>query len=85
MAEHGIIVWLVIGALAGWLSGKIVDGSGFGLLMDIFVGIVGAVIGGYISGFLGMATGGGFIGSVIVAVVGAIILLFILRMFKRVE
>jgi uncharacterized membrane protein YeaQ/YmgE (transglycosylase-associated protein family) len=81
--EHGIIAWLVIGAIAGWLSGKIVDGSGFGLLIDIIVGIVGAVIGGYLAGVLGIAIGGGLISSIIVAVIGAVILLFVLRLFKR--
>jgi uncharacterized membrane protein YeaQ/YmgE (transglycosylase-associated protein family) len=47
--QHGIIAWLVIGAVAGWLAGKIVEGSGFGLIIDIVVGIVGAVIGGYVT------------------------------------
>jgi uncharacterized membrane protein YeaQ/YmgE (transglycosylase-associated protein family) len=81
--EHGIIAWLIIGAIAGWLSGKIVDGSGFGLIVDILVGIVGAVIGGYLAGALGIAVGGGMISSIIVAVIGAVILLFVLRLFKR--
>lgn len=81
--EHGLIAWLVIGAVAGWLSGKIVDGSGFGLLVDIVVGIVGAVIGGYLAGALGIAVGGGLISSIIVAVIGAVILLAIIRLFKR--
>jgi uncharacterized membrane protein YeaQ/YmgE (transglycosylase-associated protein family) len=81
--EHGIIAWLVIGAVAGWLSGKIVDGSGFGLAIDIIVGIVGAVIGGYLAGVLGIAVGGGLLSSIVVAVIGAIILLVVLRLFKR--
>jgi uncharacterized membrane protein YeaQ/YmgE (transglycosylase-associated protein family) len=83
MEGHGIIAWLVIGAVAGWLSGKIVEGSGFGLVVDIVVGIVGAVIGGYIAGALGIVVGSGLIGSIIVAVIGAVILLFVLRLFKR--
>ena len=46
--EYGIIAWLVIGAIAGWLAGQVVKGGGFGLLVDIIVGIVGAVIGGFL-------------------------------------
>jgi uncharacterized membrane protein YeaQ/YmgE (transglycosylase-associated protein family) len=81
--EHGIIAWLVIGAVAGWLAGKVVEGSGFGLIVDIIVGIVGAFIGGWLAGALGISIGGGFIGSIIVAVIGAVILLFVLRFIKR--
>jgi uncharacterized membrane protein YeaQ/YmgE (transglycosylase-associated protein family) len=81
---QGIIVWLVIGAVAGWLAGKIVEGTGFGLIVDIIVGIVGAFIGGWLAGVLGIDIGGGLISSIIVAVVGAVILLVVLRLIKRV-
>ena len=81
--QHGIIAWLVIGALAGWLAGKIVEGAGFGLIIDIVVGIVGAVIGGYLAGVLHLEIGGGLISSIIVAVIGAVILLFAIRLIKR--
>jgi uncharacterized membrane protein YeaQ/YmgE (transglycosylase-associated protein family) len=81
--EHGIIAWLVIGAVAGWLAGKVVEGSGFGLLVDIVVGIVGAFIGGWLAGVLGLNIGGGLISSIIVAAIGAAILLFVLRLIKR--
>jgi uncharacterized membrane protein YeaQ/YmgE (transglycosylase-associated protein family) len=81
--QHGIIAWLVIGAVAGWLAGKIVEGSGFGLIIDIVVGIVGAVIGGYVAGALHLEIGGGLISSIIVAVIGAVILLFAVRLIKR--
>jgi uncharacterized membrane protein YeaQ/YmgE (transglycosylase-associated protein family) len=47
--EHGIIAWIIIGAIAGWLAGKIVDGTGFGPIMDIVVGVIGAFIGGYLA------------------------------------
>jgi uncharacterized membrane protein YeaQ/YmgE (transglycosylase-associated protein family) len=80
---HGLIMWLIIGAIAGWLAGLLVKGGGFGLIVDIIVGIVGAVIGGWLAGILGISIGSGFIGSVIVAVVGAVILLFVIRLFKR--
>ena len=80
---QAIIVWLIIGAVAGWLAGKIVEGTGFGLIVDIIVGIVGALIGGWLAGVLGVDIGGGLIGSIIVAVVGAVVLLFVLRLIKR--
>jgi uncharacterized membrane protein YeaQ/YmgE (transglycosylase-associated protein family) len=81
--EHGIIAWLIIGAIAGWLAGKIVEGSGFGLIVDIIVGIIGAFIGGWLAGALGIGIGGGLISSIIVAIIGAVILLVVLRLIKR--
>ena len=82
--EHGIIAWLLIGAIAGFLAGKIVEGSGFGLVVDIIVGIVGAVIGGYLVGAMGYAADGGLIASIFVAFIGAVVLLLVLRLIKRV-
>ena len=83
MDAHGIIVWLIIGAIAGWLAGTILKGGGFGLIGDIIVGIIGAFIGGWLAGVLGIGIGGGLIASIITATAGAIILLLILRLFKR--
>jgi uncharacterized membrane protein YeaQ/YmgE (transglycosylase-associated protein family) len=83
MDAHGIIIWLIIGAVAGWLAGTLMKGGGFGLIGDIIVGIIGAFIGGWLAGALGIATGGGIIVSIITATVGAIILILILRLFKR--
>jgi uncharacterized membrane protein YeaQ/YmgE (transglycosylase-associated protein family) len=79
----GLIVWLIVGAIAGWLAGVVVKGGGFGVLIDIIVGIVGAFIGGWLAGVLGIHIGSGIVGSIITATVGAIILLFILRLIKR--
>lgn len=77
------ILWfLLIGLIAGWLAGQIVKGSGFGLVGDIVVGIVGALIGGWLAGQFGIATYG-LLGEIIMAVIGAVILLFILRLFHR--
>jgi uncharacterized membrane protein YeaQ/YmgE (transglycosylase-associated protein family) len=81
--EHGIIAWLIIGAIAGWLAGVLVKGGGFGLIVDIIVGIVGAFIGGWLAGVLGIHIGGGWISSIITAVIGAVILLFVIRLFRR--
>ncbi|CEJ96154.1 Transglycosylase-associated protein [Caballeronia glathei] len=81
--QHGIVAWLIIGAVAGWLAGLLVKGGGFGLLVDVLVGIVGAVIGGWLFGVLGISLGGGWIGSVITAVIGAVVLLLVLRLIRR--
>lgn len=82
MDVHGLIVWLIIGAIAGWLAGVLVKGGGFGLLIDIVVGIVGAVIGGWLAGLLGIGFSG-ILGSIVIAVIGAVVLLFAIRLFHR--
>jgi uncharacterized membrane protein YeaQ/YmgE (transglycosylase-associated protein family) len=78
-----IIVWLIVGAIAGWLAGMVVKGGGFGLIGDIIVGIVGAVIAGYLLPAIGLYLGGGIIGAIIDAFIGAVILLLIIRLIKR--
>lgn len=82
MDPVGIIIWLVLGALAGFLAGKIVN-SGGSLLTNIVVGIIGAFIGGVIFSALGVSAGGGLIGSIITAVCGAVVLLLLLGMFTK--
>jgi uncharacterized membrane protein YeaQ/YmgE (transglycosylase-associated protein family) len=81
---HGILAWIVIGVVAGWLTGKIMKGSGFGFLMDMVVGLVGALVGGWISGMLGFGTASqhGLIGSIVIAVIGAVVLTAILRLIS---
>jgi uncharacterized membrane protein YeaQ/YmgE (transglycosylase-associated protein family) len=74
--------FLLIGAVSGWLAGLIWKGSGFGLIVNIIVGIVGALVGGWIAGKLGIG-GGGLIWQIIIAVVGAWIILFIISLFKK--
>ncbi|SAL28299.1 transglycosylase-associated protein [Caballeronia turbans] len=81
--QHGIILSLIIGGVAGWLAGLIMNGSGFGVIVDILVGIVGGVIGGWIFGTLGLSFGGGILGTLLTAVIGAVVLLFIIRLFRR--
>ena len=83
MQAQGILIWLLIGAVAGWLAGSLVKGGGFGLIGDIVVGIVGAFIGGWLAGTLGIAIGGGLIGSILIATLGAVVLLLIVRVIKR--
>jgi len=82
MTLEGLIIFLVIGAVAGWLAGQIMKGGGFGLVGDIIVGVIGSVIGGWLFGVLGIAAGG-LIGSIIAALIGAIILIAIIRAIKR--
>ena len=84
MAGHGIIAWLIIGAVAGWLAGLIVRGGGYGIIGDIVVGIIGAVVFGWLFGASGLAVGSGMIGSIIAAVIGAVILILVLRLISRV-
>lgn len=77
-----IIIFLAIGAVAGWLAGNLMKGHGFGLLGNIIVGIIGSVIGGFTLGLLGI-TGAGIIGSIVTATVGAALLLFIVSLIKK--
>ena len=78
------LVWFIlVGLIAGWLAGMIVEGGGYGLVGDIVVGILGALLGGFLFGSLGGAVGGGLLGSIVVATLGAIILIAILRLIKR--
>jgi uncharacterized membrane protein YeaQ/YmgE (transglycosylase-associated protein family) len=83
MTLEGILIWLIVGAIAGWLAGLIVKGYGLGLIGNIVVGIIGAVIAGWLLPRLGIAIGGGFIASIINAVIGAIILLVIIGLVRR--
>jgi uncharacterized membrane protein YeaQ/YmgE (transglycosylase-associated protein family) len=76
---QNIFIWLLIGGVAGWLAGLIVSGTGFGILVDILVGIAGAFIGGWLSSALGVSIGHGIVGSLILAVIGAVVLLLIIR------
>lgn len=83
MTIESILVWLLIGAVAGWLAGVIVKGYGFGLVGNVVVGILGAFVGGWLFDVLGISSGSGIIGSVIGATVGAVVLLFVVRLLRR--
>ena len=83
MTIEDLIIWLVIGAVAGWLAGQIVKGYGFGLVGNIVVGIIGALIAGWLLPRIGFALGGSIIADIINAVIGAVILLFVIGLFKR--
>jgi len=84
MGTTSVLAFLAIGAVSGWLAGKLMHGGGFGLLGDIVVGIAGAIVGGYLFRLAGVSAGSGLIGSIVTATVGAVALLYLIRMVKRV-
>jgi uncharacterized membrane protein YeaQ/YmgE (transglycosylase-associated protein family) len=78
-----VIYWIVVGLIAGWLAGQVMKGGGYGVLIDIILGILGGIVGGWVFGMLGIWPGGGIIGSILVAFVGAVILVWISRLVKK--
>lgn len=83
MNLEGLLITLIVGAVAGWLAGTLMKGSGFGLVPNIVIGIIGAFVGGYVLGMLGVSLGGGLIAAIINATIGAIILLFVIGVVKK--
>jgi len=83
MPIAALIIFLLIGAVAGWLAGLIVKGGGFGLFGNMVVGIIGAFLAGWLLPRVGFALGGGLIGAVVHATIGAVILLLVVRVLKR--
>ena len=77
------LLFLIIGAAAGWIAGNIMKGGGFGWIGNIVVGVIGAFVGGWLFGVLGITLGGGVLGTLIMAVVGAVVLLFIVGLIKK--
>ena len=84
MDVQALIIWLVVGAIAGWLAGMVVKGGGYGLIGDIVVGILGGLIAGWLLPQVGIVIGSGFIAAIIDAFIGAVILLIALRLIRRV-
>jgi uncharacterized membrane protein YeaQ/YmgE (transglycosylase-associated protein family) len=86
MDGSSILVWIVLGIIAGWLAGQLIKGGGFGLIGNIVVGIVGSFLGGWLAGELGIAgaqTGGLNLASILTATGGAVVLLFIISLVKK--
>jgi uncharacterized membrane protein YeaQ/YmgE (transglycosylase-associated protein family) len=79
----GFVAWIVVGLVAGWLAGQLMKGGGYGVVVDIILGLLGGVVGGWLFGLLGLSSGGGMIGSIVVAFIGAVILVGITRLLKR--
>jgi uncharacterized membrane protein YeaQ/YmgE (transglycosylase-associated protein family) len=81
---NSLVVILIVGLIAGWLAGQIMRGSGYGLIGDLIVGIIGAFIGNWLWGVLRLPTIGNFwISAIVISTVGALVLLFVLRLIKR--
>jgi uncharacterized membrane protein YeaQ/YmgE (transglycosylase-associated protein family) len=83
MAIEALVVWLIIGAIAGWLAGLLVKGYGFGLIGNILVGIAGAIIAGWLLPQIGFFLVGGILASIVNAVIGAVLLLLVIGAFRR--
>jgi MYXO-CTERM domain-containing protein len=83
MSGQSLLIIIVVGVIAGWLAGKIVRGTGLGIVADLCIGIVGALIGGWLLPRLGIHLGTGIIAAIASATVGAVVLLIILGFFGR--
>jgi uncharacterized membrane protein YeaQ/YmgE (transglycosylase-associated protein family) len=83
MTVEILLIWLVVGAVAGWLAGLIVKGYGFGMLGNIVVGIVGAFVGGWLFSYFGVAVGTGLVAAIVSATAGAVVLLVLLGLVRR--
>jgi uncharacterized membrane protein YeaQ/YmgE (transglycosylase-associated protein family) len=79
----GFLAWIIVGLIAGWLAGQVMKGGGYGVLVDIILGLLGGLLGGWLFGQLGIWSGGGMVGSIIVAFIGAVILVGITRLIKK--
>jgi uncharacterized membrane protein YeaQ/YmgE (transglycosylase-associated protein family) len=79
----GLIAALIIGAIAGWLAGKIVHGAGFGLIGNIVIGIIGALVAGWLLPQLGVGLGAGWVRDIVNATIGAVVVLVILSLVRR--
>ena len=80
----GLLYWIVVGLIAGWLAGQVMKGGGYGVPADIVLGMLGGIVGGWLFGLAGVWPAGGMIGSIIVAFVGAVVLVAITRVLRRV-
>jgi uncharacterized membrane protein YeaQ/YmgE (transglycosylase-associated protein family) len=75
----GLLMWLVVGVVAGWLAGKVMTGGGYGLIGDLAMGVIGAIVGGFLAGVIGLTGSTGVVGSIVVAFVGACVFIAIVR------
>jgi uncharacterized membrane protein YeaQ/YmgE (transglycosylase-associated protein family) len=82
MNPKALIIWLIVGAVAGWLAGMVVKGGGYGLIGNVIVGIVGGLIAGWFLPRIGVVIAGGVVGAIMNSFIGAVILLVILRLIK---
>ena len=78
----GLLYWIVVGLIAGWLAGVVMKGGGYGIVVDIVLGMLGAIVGGWIFSALGIGAGSGLIGGIVVAFIGAVALVAVTRAIK---
>jgi uncharacterized membrane protein YeaQ/YmgE (transglycosylase-associated protein family) len=83
MNVEQLVVFLLIGGIAGWLAGLITKGGGFGIVGNVVAGVIGAVLGGWLFGILGISIGGQWAGSLVTAIVGAVVLLFAIGLIRK--
>jgi len=74
---------IIVGLIAGWLAGQVMKGGGYGILIDILLGILGGILGNWLFGRMGLSSGSGILGSIIVSFIGAVILVAITRVLRR--
>ena len=79
----GLLYWVIVGLIAGWLAGVVMKGGGYGIVVDIILGMLGAIVGGWIFSMLGIGASGGLIGGIVVAFIGAVALVAVTRAVKR--
>lgn len=77
-----IIIWIVVGVIAGWLTGLVMKGRGYGLLGDLVIGLIGGLVGGWLFGFMGLSASG-WLGQILVSFVGGVVLVAIVRLLRR--
>lgn len=82
MDMQSLLLFLVIGLIAGWLASRIMRSGPYGLVGDLIVGVLGAFIGGWLFGLVGISAGG-ILGSLVIALVGSLVLLYVLRLLRR--
>ncbi len=78
-----LLWWIIVGVIAGWATGKIMKGGGYGFWLDLLLGIVGAMVGGFIAPHLGLAASGGMIYTILVATGGAVVVVFLYRLITN--
>lgn len=80
---ENLLWFIIVGVVAGFLAGLLMKGKGFGVIVNLIVGVLGAILGGWLFGILGLSFGGGILGSLIMAFLGAVILLYLIKLFKK--
>ncbi len=78
-----LLWWILVGLVAGWATGKLMKGGGYGFFVDIVLGIVGAIVGGFIAGLLGISPAGGMIYTILIAIGGAVLVVFLFRLVTK--